>query len=311
MKTLTSMLLITPLSLFLIGSPGPASPAPDEVTFYQHVAWSPNGHQLATSAMKISRPLWEKEKFRAMSKSQFDVYVVSLDGSRAARLTENPENDMWAIWWPGGRCLFFSTERGGASSLYWIKADGTDPQRLPYDWPGRVSEPSVSADGKKIAFTVRDEKGSHIYVLANQGGDRAPVKLTAAGNNWGPVWSPDGTEIAFYSDRMGKGRDQIFLIKPDGSGEMQLTNDTFNNTFPSWSPDGKRIIFASNREAQGSIYVMDADGSNPGRLNLGMPAFMARWSPDGKKLAFISGNFPDTQIFVSNADGANPVALTK
>jgi Tol biopolymer transport system component len=238
---------------------------------------------------------------------------VAADGSGLTRLTDNPENDLWATWWPGGRCLSFSTERSGSPAFYWIKADGTDPQRLPHDWPGRVSEPSVSTDNKRIAFMMRAGKESHIYLLAFDESTPAAVKLTSVGpNNWGPVWSPDGTKIVFYSDRLGQGRDQIFVVNADGSNETQLTNDSFNNVFPSWSPDGRQIIFASNREGQGSIYVMDADGSNLRRLNLGMPALMARWSPDGKKLAFIGGgSFPDTQIYIMNADGSNRIPLTR
>lgn len=315
MRAFPRILLIVLFSSLLAGAAGPATPAADEITFYQHVAWSPDGERLATSAMKVSRALWEKEQYGALGKSQFDIYVMQADGSGLARLTDNPENDLWATWWPGGRCLFFSTERNGSPAFYWIKADGSDPQRLPYDWPGiRVGEPSVSADGKKIAFMMRAGKESHIYVLGVKGDAPAPVQLTSVGpNNWGPVWSPDGTKIVFYSDRLGQGRDQVFVINADGSDERQLTDGTANNIFPSWSPDGRSILFASNREGPGQegVYVMGADGSNLRRLLPGVRVAFARWSPDGTKLAFIAGDFPDTQIYVADADGAHPVQLTK
>jgi TolB protein len=175
-----------------------------------------------------------------------------------------------------------------------------------------ASEPAVSPDGKKVAFMYREGPESHIYVLRSDGPE--PVKLTTAGpNNWGPMWSPDGTQILFYSNRKGKGRDQIFLINADGSGERQLTNGSFNNIFPSWSTDGRRILFLSNREGQGKegVFVMDADGSNPRRLDVGMRVSFARWSPDGKHLAFIAGEMPDTKIYIAAADGSSPRLLTR
>lgn len=306
-------LLFVILVLFPHVGTGQSAPSiSGEITFYQHVAWSPDSRRLATSAMKISRALWEKEQFGAFQKSQFDIYVALTDGSSPLRITDNTGNDLWATWWPGGRCLFFSSERNGQSSFYFVKADGSNLQQMRGDGLGQISEPSVSADGSRIAFTARQGAESHIYMMSR--GATAPVKLTSAGpGNWGPVWAPDGTKILFYSNRLGKGRDQIFVMNPDGSNEKQLTNDAFNNSFPSWSPDGRRILFSSNRDGRGKegIYAMDADGSNIRRLVPEARALFGRWSPDGKKLAFIGGNFPDTQIYLADADGANPVQLTR
>jgi TolB protein len=302
--------LLIALVLFSRVAAGQSALPSGEITFYQHVAWSPDARQLATSAMKISRAAWEKEQFEALKKSQFDVYRVPIDGSRPLRVTDNTGNDLWATWWPGGSCLFFSSEQSGRSSFFFIKADGSNLQQMRDDGLGSLNEPSVSADGKRIAFTLRQGSESHIYIATND--LPARIKLTSTGpNNWGPVWSPDGKKILFYSNRLGRGRDQIFVVDADGSNEKQLTNDTFNNSFPSWSSDGRRILFTSNREGKGNegIYVMNADGSNIRRLIPGVRAFFGRWSPDGKKLSFIAGNFPDTQIFLASADGSNPVQL--
>jgi TolB protein len=302
-------------TIILLGAPQagqvPAPTGESEIVFYQDVAWSPDGKKIATSAMHIARALWEKEQFGSFQKSQFDIEVFAVDGSSTARITNHSGNDMCPVWWPGGRCLLYAAERDGSSGLCFVNADGSDRQ-APKGLPSHVNQPSASPDGKKIAFMSRQGAESHIYVVEN--GATTPRKITSAGpNNWNPVWSPDGTKILFFSDRQGRGQDQIFAVNADGSGETQLTKDSFNNVFPSWSPDGTKILFGSNRAGKGTsgIFVMDANGSHLRRLIPEMPAEFARWSPDGSRVAFISGNFPDTHIYVAGAEGTNPTLLTR
>jgi Tol biopolymer transport system component len=81
-----------------------------------------------------------------------------------------------------------------------------------------------------------------------------------------PAWSPDGSKIAFVSQR--DGNSEIYVMHADGSNQTRLTDDDAN---PAWSPDGRKIAFASNRGENDNwdIYVMPADGSdgdNPTRL---------------------------------------------
>ena len=79
-----------------------------------------------------------------------------------------------------------------------------------------------------------------------------------------PVWSPDGTKIAFYSGHESE-PGNIWVMNPDGAGRTQLTFETggVNSDLPSWSPDGKSIAFVSNRSS-GTVqtWVVNADGSN-------------------------------------------------
>jgi hypothetical protein len=104
------------------------------------------------------------------------------------------------------------------------------------------------------------------------------------------VWSPDGEWILFDSSRDGVWN--LYLIRPDGTGEHRLTHrgattQTMFARHPSWSPDGKRIAFDSDRDGDEEIYVMDADGSNVVRLTISPGRDThAAWTPDGRELTF-------------------------
>src|SRR5687768_8901168 len=71
-------------------------------------------------------------------------------------------------------------------------------------------------------------------------------------------------KIAFTSTR--DGRAEIYVMKPDGTGQTRLTNEAGGNSQPSISPDGNRIVFVSGRNGNPEIYVMNSDGTNPFRL---------------------------------------------
>ncbi len=131
----------------------------------------------------------------------------------------------------------------------------------------------------KIAFV----EGISIYSI-NANGSHL-TKLTDGKN---PAWSPDGEQIAFEF-RSNK-HVQIYRINGDGSGRVQLTQDSNNNNSdPTWSPDGEQIAFVSDRDGNKEIYVMNADGSNQKRLtNNPGSDLQPDWSPDGKSIAFVS-----------------------
>ena len=118
----------------------------------------------------------------------------------------------------------------------------------------------------------------------------------------GPVWSPDGKKIAFFSNRDGK--NEIYVMDADGSNVQRLTNNLSDDTGPKWSPDGRKILFETDRDGNREAYVMDADGSNQTRLTRNNAVDSpSSWSPDGSKIAFASNRDNNFEIYIMNADG--------
>jgi hypothetical protein len=97
-----------------------------------------------------------------------------------------------------------------------------------------------------------------------------------------PAWSPDGTQIAFYSDR--DGNNEIYTMAANGSSQTNRTSNAADDREPAWSPDGAQIAFSTNRDGPTNfeIYTMGADGSTPvNRTNTAAPAgeFQPDWQP--------------------------------
>ena len=141
--------------------------------------------------------------------------------------------------------------------------------------------------------------------------ENVPTRLTRnSARDWRPAWSPDGTQIAFDSDR--DGNDEIYVMAADGSQPTRLTRNSARDWRPAWSPDGTQIAFDSDRDRNDEIYVMAADGSQPTRLTRNdaddrSPA----WSPDGTQIAFDSDRDGNNEIYVMAADGSQPTRLTR
>jgi Tol biopolymer transport system component len=125
-------------------------------------------------------------------------------------------------------------------------------------------------------------------------------------------------KIAFDSSSLGVGfQNDVFVMNPDGSGRIRLTDDPAADFSPAWSPSGKKIAFASYRDGTegAQIYVMNADGSGQTRVTdfATGGSYHPTWSPSGTKIAFTHDHFPTdfhSGISVVNADGSNPIELT-
>jgi len=189
-----------------------------------------------------------------------------------------------------------------------------------------ASATSPGKDGR-IAFMRKDAAG-HWQVWVASPRLTGAKRLTAgpADSGW-PVWSPDGTTLAFDSSQTdpdpndSTAINDVFTMNSDGAGVTKLTDSVGASSDAAWSPDGSLIAFDADRgnhKKKQGIYVMDAGGGHIRRVTT-LPANDAndlapRFSPDGTRLVFTryrgTGRAEKAALFTVRLDGTHLHQLT-
>ncbi|GIU68566.1 MAG: hypothetical protein KatS3mg001_416 [Candidatus Pacearchaeota archaeon] len=111
-------------------------------------------------------------------------------------------------------------------------------------------------------------------------------------------------EILFVSTR--DKNEEIYAIKPDGTGLRRITNNSIPDRYPSWSPDRSKITYISRSNLGNDVFVMNSNGSNIVRLtNDSNDEYLPKWSPDGKSILYIKNVNGKYSLYVMNSDGSN------
>ena len=236
------------------------------------------------------------------------VYVVPANGGDIRQLTGHGIFDVEGLAWTlddreillGGQQL----RRISAS------ANGENPTAVPY-LPGPVIYPFLRGD--QLVY-LQAWNNANIWKLELRNASRAegePSKLIASTRQQAAAsFSPDGSQIAFQSDRSGTW--EIWKSNRDGSNAVQLThsNGPLTGT-PRWSPDGRQIAFDSRTKEIPEIYVVPAEGGAP-RQATNNPAGdnVPAWSHDGKWLYYSSNRDGITNIWKMPVDGGAEQRVT-
>jgi len=179
--------------------------------------------------------------------------------------------------------------------------------------PGQEGYADLSPDGSFIVYT-RGRYGSARDIYWQRVGGSNPINLTADSevDNCHPALSPDGTQIAFRSEREGGG---IFLMGATGESVRRVTDVGYN---PSWAPDGKAIVVATeavegpfDRELTSSLWIVDL-GTGQNRKVSQADAVQPSWSPHGHRIAYwgLPEGSKVRDIWTIPSGGGTPVRVT-
>jgi serine/threonine-protein kinase len=242
-------------------------------------------------------------------------FSLSADGTRMAYAVMTASANVWTLPWNGtpvtgsvrptqvtfgqqtiedaslsrdGQWMYFDSDLGGNPDLYRMRLPAGAPERLTSDATAEFA-PEVSPDGKAVAFHSIRSASRDIYVLPLDGGPLETVTSTPQYNEALPVWSPDGSTLAFNSL---VAPEVLYLARRDAQRRWQLTKRLDAGYWVSWSPDGKQLSFATGLLG-GGLRVVSVDGGAPRALyderQPGAPvAETSTWSADGRTVWFKS-----------------------
>jgi dipeptidyl aminopeptidase/acylaminoacyl peptidase len=324
MKKLSALLLCLGLvpSLILAQTPQKRKLQPNDVYKIKTVSdprVSPDGNWISYTLTSVDS---------SKNKRSSDVWMISWDGQQNVQLTNSPDGESQAKWSPDNKYISFVSSRNSTtgSQIWLLDRRGGEGKQLTNLKNGDLEEYAWSPDGKKIALVIQtqpdtikhktpkpfatdrflfkkdiegylEKRPTHIFLL-----DIATKKLdTLTKGNYDETsiaWSPDGTQIAFISNRTAdpdrNENTDVFVVdaKPNGTIK-QLTTWTGRDFAPTWSPDSKQIAYLQTTSSedyimydQAILAVINKDGGQPTLLSksLDRPVNSPRWTKDGKAI---------------------------
>jgi Tol biopolymer transport system component/predicted Ser/Thr protein kinase len=191
-----------------------------------------------------------------------NIYLTDLRGINERQLTNDPAFDSNPCWFPDGSSIVFTSDRDHSRSIWRVGLLGGSPTLLLKD----ASEPAISFDGSRIAFTtIRDSLVKlGIASLSNL----SDVRILEVGGTFSweeldPTWSPDGRTLCYSHNY-----DLWTISVADGRREP-LTSGHQGDREPVWSPTGSYIYFSSTRGGTYAIWRVRAGGGAAEKVTTG------------------------------------------
>lgn len=228
-----------------------------------------------------------------------NIYI-SRDGGKTVEIfSDHPSLEYDAVISPDGEWVVFTSERNGIPQLYAKRVNGNEEPGLLIKSNSFQDQAAFSHDGKTLAFVGSHEDNAEIYVIpflpeTSQDVSAARNLTNHPGGDFRPAFSPDGSLIAFSSDRghpvkqheifsFARSRTgDIYTMDTNGNSVTRLTDSDKWDGSPVWSRDGNSIYFYSQRDGEAAIFKMNADGSGPEKINVSNdPAYSPLIAPNG------------------------------
>ncbi|MEO7039816.1 MAG: DPP IV N-terminal domain-containing protein [Gemmatimonadaceae bacterium] len=277
----------------------PVSVAADRYASEYWAAEGPEAGTIAITARGLSQVQWWRKGHSHIDESEIWLVRGVAVGARTTpkyeQMTGPGAKSEWPMWSSDGKSLYFVSDRSGAPNLWTRPVTGGAARQLTKFTDGRLLWPTISFDGKAIAF----ERDFGVWSYDVEAGTAKPVTIELRGSASGAMiehrtlssglqelaLSPDGKKVAFAV------RGKIFAASSkDGGSGQRVSSAGLVQAQPAWAPDSRRLAYSDDREGRYHIYLYDFVSHDERRLTVGTENDITPvWSPDGKSLAYVHG----------------------
>lgn len=196
----------------------------------------------------------------------------------------------------GGATAAPAAAPGVQRSLVWLGRDGLEAEQV---GTGAFAGIGLAPDGARFAVHLHEDAGGDVWTFDPAQGRLGRFTFDASQENSSPAWSPDGSRIAFASQR--DGRWGIYVRPADGTGQEELIVETAQQSTPwSWSPDGALLVY-QQAGVNADVWAVPVDSERKPVAILQSSATEAapEVSPDGKWVAYMSDETGRFEIYVA------------
>lgn len=271
------------------------TPVPVAADRYLSEYWSapaPDGQRVAITARGTRTGQWWRRGSSHIDQSEIWIVRPGATPQYEQVRTMGSAWEAWPMWAPDGQTLYYMSDHGGNQNL-WVARPGAEPEALTRFRTGRVLWPSISRDGRVIAF--ERDFGIWTYEPATRQVRELEITLRGAATVAGVerrvttnevqeyVLSPDGRKVAFTV------RGEIFAAAArEGGQATRVTRTAALETTLAWAPDSRRLAYASWRNGVLDLFLYDfTTGAETQLTRAPVNDVTPRFSPDGTQLAFV------------------------
>lgn len=261
----------------------------------------------------------------ASKNSEREVYIMDWDGENKQRITHHRTLTLSPAWSFDGKKLAYTafmqrkTTKSRNADLFLYDFETNKSKIISYR-KGINSGASFDPSGNSLVLTLSGDGNPDIYRTSLSGEIMARLTKGPLGAmNVEPSVSPDGSKIAYSSDRAG--RPMVFIMNADGDSSSVPKRITFAGSFnaaPSWSPDGKLLAFSGWASKNFDIFTVTPEGGELKRITKafrsnGKPANHENpsVSPDGHMIVYTSNRTGNQQLYISTLDGQSEWRITQ